>query len=143
MKSLIFPALMMFLGVSAGCSGSHAIQCTMIGDQKICFVREVWGFNGESLSLTTSDKVCHKPLSENDYISDRMRGDNLIYAKVAEGKFYVYAVPLTPPENQFPVEVVSEAYNPATYFGRDFIGDGYQEFDLGKQNMTWCFSDIF
>jgi hypothetical protein len=133
----------MLLGIISGCSGNHAIQCAMIGEQKICFVREVWGFNGENLSLTTSDNVCHKPSNEDDYVSDRMRGDDVIFAKIVDGKFYVYAVPMKAPKNPFPVEVISEPYNPATYFGRDFIKDGYQRFDLSKENMTWCLNDIF
>jgi len=136
----------MFAGINSGCLrslGTHAIQCAMVGEEKICFVREVWGFNGENLSLTTDDNVCHKPSSENDYVSDRMRGDSVIFAKVVDGKFYVYAVPMEAPKNPFPVEVILEPYNPATYFDRDFIKDGYQKFDLNEEKMTWCFNDIF
>jgi hypothetical protein len=114
----------------------------MVGEQKICFVREVWGLNGESLAVTTHDNVCREPSSEVDYISNRMRGDHKIRAKVVDGKMYVYSVPFTVPKKPFPVEVISEAYDPTTYFDKDFIKDGYQEFDLG-QNMTWCLNDVF
>lgn len=143
MRSAIFLLLIFIAGISAGCSGSHAIQCTSVNEQKICFIREVWGFNGESLSLTTNDNVCYKPTNKKDYISNRMRGGDVIYAKITNGKFYVHSVPLTAPENQFPIEVISESYNPMTDFDRDFVKDDYQKFDLGSKNMTWCFSDIF
>ena len=145
MRMWIVILLIIVVVISGGCSnnfGSHAIQCTIVGEQKICFIREVWGFNGESLSLSTSDNVCHKASSEDDYIADRLRGDDVIRAKIADGKIYIYAVRMKAPKNPFPVEVVLEEYNPLTYFDRDFIKEGYQEFDLGKGNMTWCFKDV-
>lgn len=65
------------------------------------------------------------------------------YAKIENGKIYIYAANLQPPQNQFPVEVVFEEYDPMTYFDKDFIKAGYQKIDLSKENMTWCLRDIF
>lgn len=111
--------------------------------EKICFVREVWGLNGDQVSLTTSDNVCHQPSKKYDYISGPESGYNINYAKIENGKIYIYAAKLYPPENRFPVEFVFEKYNPMTYFDRDFIKDGYQKLDLSKKNMTWCINDFF
>ncbi len=144
-KSFLF-LIVILASINCACSSNfrtHAIQCAMVGEQKICFVREVWGINGDQASLTTSDNVCHKPSEKYDYISDSESGYTIDYAKIENRKIYIYAANLQPPQNQFPVEVVFEEYNPSTYFGRDFIKDGYQKFDLGKENMTWCFNDIF
>lgn len=146
MRIWIFLLLIIVAGINSGCSknlGTHAIQCAMVGEQKICFVREVWGFNGDRVSLTTSDNVCHEPSKENDYVSNSLRSQSVIFAKIADGKFYIYAESMDAPQNPFPVEVILEKYNPATWFDRDFIKDGYQKFDLGKENMTWCFNDVF
>ncbi len=136
----------MFAGINSGCLsdfGTHAIQCATVGEQKICFVREVWGLNGDQVTLTTSDNVCHQPSAKYDYISDAQSGYTVNYVKIEKGRIYIYAANLQPPQNQFPVEVVFEEYNPMTYFDRDFIKEGYQKFDLSKKNMTWCLSDIF
>jgi hypothetical protein len=39
--------------------------------EKVCFVREVWGINGDRVALTTSANVCHTHSSETDYVSGR------------------------------------------------------------------------
>jgi hypothetical protein len=67
----------------------------------------------------------------------------VIYAEIENGKIHIYSLILHPPQNKFPVEVDIEEYNPLTHFDRDFIKEGYQKFDLSKENMTWCFNDIF
>ncbi len=143
-KFLLFISII--TGINSGCISNfrtHAIQCAMVGEQKICFVREVWGFNGDQITLTTNDNVCHQPSKKYDYISGSESGYTVNYAKIENGKIYIYAANLTSPENQFPVGVVFEEYNPMTYFDRDFIKDGYQKIDLSKDNMTWCFRDVF
>ncbi len=115
MRLWIFPLLIIFAGINDNCPGNlgtHAIQCAMVGEQKICFVREVWGFNGDQVSLTTSDNVCHKPSRENDYVSGTMRSQEVILAKTVDGKFYIYAEQMNEPEKPFPVEVVLEPYDP-------------------------------
>lgn len=129
------------LGLRVSCSGSHSMECTMIGEQKICLVREVWGFNGESLAVTTHDNVCHKPSSEEDYISGGT-GNSEVYAKIAEGKIYFYVMLLKAPKKPFPIEIIDKPFHPVTGFNKDIIKDGYQKFDLTK-NMSWCFKDIF
>lgn len=146
MRICIFLLLILFTGVNSGCLSNfrtHAIHCAMVGEQKICFVREVWGFNGDQVSLTTSDNVCHKPSEENDYVSKGLRSQQVIFAKIEAGKFYVYAERLYAPQNRFPVEVILESYDPARPVGEDLIKEGYQKFDLSKENMTWCFKDVF
>lgn len=141
MRSWIFLLIIPILGVNSGCSGSHAIQCIDVNDQKICFVREVWGFNGDKVALTTTNNVCHKPSKENDYVSNSLRGQEVIFIKVADGKLYIYAESMVEPKNKFPVEVVLEPYEPIK--DRNLIEEGYQEIDLSSKMMTWCFSDIF
>lgn len=142
MRICLFLLAVVFLAINIGCRGSHAIQCAMVGSQKICFVREVWGRDGEQVSLTISDNVCHQPSEKYDYVAKGV-GQDKIYAKNADGKFYIYSKYLYAPENRFPVEVVFEEYNPLTHFDRDFIKEGYQEFDLSQNKMMWCFDDIF
>lgn len=146
MRVWIFLSLIIFAGINSACLNNfrnHAIQCAMVGEQKICFVREVWGFNGDRVSLTTNDDVCHQPSKKYDYISEAESGFTVKYAKIENGKIYIHAANLFPPETRFPVEVVFEEYNPVTDLDRDFITEGYQEFDLSKEKMTWCLRDIF
>lgn len=142
MGKLKFFFLVIVLSLTAGCSGSHAIQCINVDEQKICFVREVWGFNGDKASLTISDNVCHQPSKENDYVSNSLRSQEVIFYKVESGKLYVYAESMDKPKNKFPVEVVFEPYEPTKPDG-NLIEEGYQELDLSHKTMTWCFSDMF
>lgn len=100
MKARTIPSLVIFTTIfSIGCSGTHAIECFNVGERKVCFVREVWGFNGrevwgfngDEVSLTTGNNVCHKPSKENDYVSSSMRGQEKISYKIANGKLHIYA----------------------------------------------------
>ncbi len=146
MRKYFLFLLIILASINSGCLNNfrtHAIQCAMVGDQKVCFVRDFWGLNGEQVSLSTNDNVCHQPSKKYDYISGGSSGQDVIYAKIENGKIYIYAKYLYPPQNQFPVEVVFEKYDPITHFDRDFIKEGYQAFDLSKNNMTRCFNDIF
>ena len=142
MRTKSFLLLIVFSGIAAACSGSHSIGCVEVGRQKVCFVREVWGLNGDEVALTTSKNVCHKLSKEYDYVSNVMRGQEVIFCKVIDGKLHVLGESMDEPENKFPVEIVFERYDP-TKPDRDLPSEGYQGIDLSSDKMTWCFSDAF
>jgi hypothetical protein len=68
------------------------VECIEVNGQKVCFVRQLWGRNGDRVYLTTSGNVCHQPSSENDFVSDMEDAGAHVYYKMADGKLYVYGV---------------------------------------------------
>lgn len=125
-----------------GCGQRHAINCITVDGQKVCFVREVWGLNGDRMVLTTTENVCHEPDKTKDYISNSLGTNPKLLYKIADGKLYIRAYQMIPPENPFPVKVIFERYDPLR---RDekLIEEGYSTTDLTYNKMTWCYRDYF
>lgn len=91
-----------------GCGhGSHSIKCVIVSGQSVCFIREVWGLNGDRVVLTTSTNVCHQPSAETDYVSDALGAGHSVYYKIEDGKLHVYGSigQMIKPRKVFPVEV--------------------------------------
>lgn len=149
MKQLVI--LLFLVGFTTNCHYTHSIECINVQGEKVCFVREVWGLNGDRVALTKSDNVCHEPSIENDYISTSLRSTEIIDYRIVDGKLYIYDEPMNTPKNPFPVEVIIERRNPLEFipeFRESLKKDGwiekeYQKADLGSNKMTWCFNDIF
>lgn len=144
MKATFLGWLLTFLLVAAftGCTGSHVMSCVVVNGTKVCFIREVWGPNGDRVTLSTTENVCHKPVESEDYVSDSLRSSESVRYKVEDGKLYLYAEPTTKPVKGFPVEIIEAPYDPMES-ETDFRRQGWLEAPLNTSKMTWCFSDLF
>jgi|SRR5688572_6339981 len=123
-------------------NGSHSIKCVVVNGQTVCFVREVWGSNGDRVALTTSTNVCHKPSAETDFVSDALGAGGVNYYKIDNGKLHVYGTVgrMKQPRRPFPVAVEFDILmNPSDAELRD---NGYLPLLLNEE-MTSCWSDLF
>src|SRR5215203_5845895 len=111
MKFISIASIFAFALTVSGCgNGSHSIKCVEVDGQTVCFVREVWGINGDRVALTTSTNVCHKPTLETDFVSETLGAGGLNFYKVDGGRLRVYGSvgQMRRPRKPFPVEVEFE-----------------------------------
>jgi hypothetical protein len=141
---IVFTLIAAGILLTSGCGrGSHAVECIEVNGQKVCFVRQLWGRNGDRVYLTTSANVCHQPSAENDFVSDMEDAGAHVYYKIVDGKLFVYGVgEMIKPRNPFPVPVefdwdIRRGSNPSEAVVKDA---GYTRLPLA--DMTWCFSDL-
>lgn len=141
MRVFFIPIILASSFLSSGCvHGSHAINCVLVNSQKVCFVREVWGHNGDRVALTTSENVCHQPQSETDFVSDALGAGHSVYYKIDGETLRIYGSVgrMKHPRKPFPVSVEFEnLMNPEEDI---LFNNGYSRLPL--EEMTWCFSDL-
>jgi hypothetical protein len=131
--------------VSSCGKGSHSMKCVVVNGQTVCFVREVWGMNGDRVVLTTSANVCHQPSAETDFVSDALGAGGLNYYKIDNGKLHVYGTVgrMIKPRKPFPVDVEFEfeRFGPFNPSEAELRSNGYSQLSL-DEDMTWCLSDL-
>lgn len=128
--------------INTSCFGTHAINCVDVRENRICFKREVWGRNGDKVWITTDNNVCRQPSKQTDYIAGgTINADGILY-KVDGEKLHIYGAYFSLPENQFPVEILFEHYDPRNP-NRNRLNEGYQKMNLEHEKMTGCLSDLW
>ena len=146
MRVVLTVAILACVWFATSCGrGSHSIKCVAVNGQTVCFVRQLWGLNGDRVALTTSENVCHQPSSETDFVSDTLGAGGLNHYKIHNGKLYVYGSVgrMIRPSNEFPVAVEFdfERFGGTNPSEAVLQSHGYTRLQL--EDWTWCFSDFY
>jgi hypothetical protein len=143
MRVLLFTLIVPVTLIGSGCmQRTHAMECVVVNGQKVCFVRQLWGRNGDRLYVSTSENVCLQPSSASDYVSDVEGAGAHVYYKIVDGKLFVYGVGvMKKPRNAFPVPVEIDREIEGRNLGDAALNSlGYKRLPLG--DMTWCLADL-